>query len=267
MVDWAALQDLIDRCDEAAVASVLRGLEPEQRRDPRLAELIPRLLKVDVVAAWFDTPRSRNGDGWPTALNMLAAEGLVDRAMLLGSCLAGLRRGGRPGATRGLLRLHDELAPTLGEVRSRARDYLALLSGTRSTVAGMAQRQLRRLDEADMLAAETLCDASAAVLLRTEKTIVRAQLAWIGAAARRHPDHAGDLVLAMAAAFGQQPADLQARALTLVLKHALGLDAATRARLAEAATALPADLRARADGSFVTRARRRASVRACRPIP
>ncbi len=141
MVDWAALQDLIDRCDEAAVASVLRGLEPEQRRDPRLAELIPRLLKVDVVAAWFDTPRSRNGDGWPTALNMLAAEGLVDRAMLLGSCLAGLRRGGRPGATRGLLRLHDELAPTLGEVRSRARDYLALLSGTRSTVAGMAQRQ------------------------------------------------------------------------------------------------------------------------------
>ena len=224
------------------------GVAEEIRRDPRLAELIPRLLKVDVVAAWFDTPRSRNGDGWPTALNMLAAEGLVDRAMLLGSCLAGLRRGGRPGAMRGLLRLHDELAPTLGEVRSHARDYLALLSGTRSTVAGMAQRQLRRLDEADMLAAGTLCDASAAVLLRTEKTLVRAQLAWLDTAVRRHPGHAGHLVLAMAAAFGQQPADLQARADGSFVTQA------------------------RADGSFVTQARRLRSVppvaaRAYRPAP
>ena len=89
MVDWAALQDPIDRCDETAVVLVPRGLNPEQRlalhwaaergpggigvaeeirRDPGLARLIPRLLELDGVTAWFDTPRSRNGDGWPTAL-------------------------------------------------------------------------------------------------------------------------------------------------------------------------------------------------------
>ena len=100
MVDWAALQDPIDRCDETTVALVARGLDPEQRfalhwaaergpggigvaeeirRDPRLARLIPRLLELDGVTAWFDTPRSRNGDGWPTALLVLAAEGLLDR--------------------------------------------------------------------------------------------------------------------------------------------------------------------------------------------
>ena len=293
MVDWAALQDPIDRCDETTVALVARGLDPEQRfalhwaaergpggigvaeeirRDPRLARLIPRLLELDGVTAWFDTPRSRNGDGWPTALLVLAAEGLLDRGTLLGACLAALRRGGRRGTTRGLLRLHDGLAPTLGEVRSQERDYLALLSGTRSTVAGMAQRQLRRLDEAAMLPAETLCEASAAVLLRSEKTLVRIQLAWLSAAAGRDPDHAGDLMLAMAAAFGQQPADLQARALTLMLRHVPDLDAATRARLAAAAGALPDELRARADGSFgphlarrgVTPARR---LRQARPAP
>jgi hypothetical protein len=278
VVDWAALQDLIDRRDETAVASVPRGLDPERRaalcwaaergpggigvaeeirRDPRLAGLVPRLFELDRVVAWFDTPRSRNGDGWPTALAVLAAEGLVDRGTLLRACLAALGRGGRRGVTRGLLLLHDELAPTLGEVRSHERDYLALLSGTRSTVAGMAQRQLRRLDEADMLPAEILCRASAAVLLRTEKTLVRAQLDWLNAAARRDPGHAGDLVLAMTAAFGQQPADLQARALTLMLRHVPDLDAATKARLADAAGALPDELRARASGSFGPHAARR----------
>jgi hypothetical protein len=289
VVDWAALQDLIDRRDETAVASVPRGLDPEQgaalhwaaergpggigvaeeiRRDPRLARLIPRLFELDGVMAWFDTPRSRNGDGWPTALAVLAAEGLVDRGMLLRACLAALGRGGRRGVTRGLLRLHDELAPTLGEVRCHERDYLALLSGTRSTVAGMAQRQLRRLDDAAMLPAGILCQASAAVLLRTEKTLVRAQLDWLNAAARRDPGHAGDLMLAMTAAFGQQPADLQARALKLMLRHVPDLDAATRARLADATGALPDELRARASGSFGPHlARRGVTPRPLRSAP
>ena len=176
----------------------------EIRRDPRLAGLIPRLFELDGVVAWFDTPRSRNGDGWPTALAVLAAEGLVDRGTLLRACLAALGRGGRRGVTRGLLRLHDELAPTLGEVRSHERDYLALLSGTRSTGLAWPSASCAASTRRTCCPPRSCAGPARPCCCRTEKTLVRAQLDWLNAAARRDPGHAGDLVLAMTAAFGQR---------------------------------------------------------------
>jgi hypothetical protein len=218
----------------------------EIRRDPRLTALIPRIFEVDEAAALLDPPQARDVDAWPLTLRALAAEGLVDRALLLDSCVAGLARGSRLGALRGFLRVHEELAPTLGEVAARVRDYLALLPGSHSTVARLAQDQLRRLDDAGMLDFAALREAGQAVLARAEKTLIRAQLDWLDIVARRDPGRAGDAALTMTLAFGQQAADLQARALTLVLRHASRLDQAARAKAAQAASALPADLRTRA---------------------
>jgi len=213
------------------------------RRDPRLAALVPRFFEIDAVAALFS---GHPDTDWPSALTSLAAEGLVDRAMLIDCCLAGLQRSGRLSALRGLLAVHDALALDLAETAAHVRDYLPLLPAAHSTVAAAAQRQLRRLDEAGKLDPAALREASEAVLLRPEKTLVRSQLDWLGKAAVRDPERAAELTLAAAAAFSHDAADLQARALAVVLKHCDALDPAATAALAVAAAALPPDLRARA---------------------
>jgi len=66
-------------------------------------------------------------------------------------------------------------------------------------VAELAQRALRRLDDADRLDWSVVVEASRAVLFRTERKLVRAQLAWLDAAARRHrgqPDELDELLVA-----------------------------------------------------------------------
>jgi len=183
-------------------------------------------------------------------LAVLAAEGLVDRLVLLDSCLAALQRGGRLRAAQGCLHVHEALAPTVDEVTSRTADYVALIPGSHSVVAAMAQHELCRLHEAGTLAADTLCQASMLVLTRTEKTLIRAQLRVLDAAAGRDPGHASEMAQVMATVFGQHAADVQRQALTLVVKHLSRLDQAARAEVAAAARALPSDLRATAAAAF-----------------
>jgi len=225
------------------------GVVGKIRLDPRLAALVPRLFEIDEVAADFHQP-DVDAAGWPAAFTRLAAEGLVERSVLIGSCLAGLQRSGRVSALRGLLAVHDRLALDLAEIAAHARDYLALLPAAHSTVAGAAQRQLRRLDEAGMLEDAMLREASESVLLRPEKVLVRSQLDWLSKAAARDPGRAGELALAAATAFSQEAADLQAQSLRVVLRQLDGLDADAMAGLAAAAAALPPDLRARAAKAF-----------------
>jgi len=225
------------------------GVVGKIRADPRLALLVPRLFEIDRVAGQFE-PIGRLGGGWPAAFAALVAEGLVDRAVLIDSCLAGLQRSGRLGALRGLLAVHDALDLDLAEIAAHARDYLALLPAAHSTVAGAAQRQLRRLDEAGLLEDAMVREASEAVLLRPEKILVRAQLDWLDKAAARDPGRAGALALAAATAFSHEAADLQARALHVVLRQLAALGPDATAGLAAAAAALPPDLRARAAKAF-----------------
>ncbi|HEV8650112.1 MAG TPA: hypothetical protein VG276_12060 [Actinomycetes bacterium] len=166
--------------------------------------------------------------------------------MLLDRCLGRLLRGGHPTELRGFLLLHQALSPDLDEVAGRARDYARLLVDAHSTVAVPAQRALRRLDDAGRLDLGMLLAASRAVLFRPEKKLVGAQLSWLDAAARRQRDRAGEVLCAVAVAFGQEAPDLQARALSLTLRHARHADQAARAELLRAAAGLPADLRERA---------------------
>ncbi|NLU76241.1 hypothetical protein HCC61_26980 [Streptomyces sp. HNM0575] len=179
------------------------------------------------------------------ALAALAADGEVDRAALLDACLGALQRGGGPTHMRNILHVHDAMAPGLDELAARTGDYAALLPGSHSTVAATAQSELRRLDEAGRLELDTLLAVSRAVLSRSEKKLVRSQLAWLDRAARR--GHGGQVARVVATAFTQEAADLQQRALTLAIKHAT---ADAHSELADAASALPADLRARACEAF-----------------
>jgi Family of unknown function (DUF6493) len=211
--------------------------------DPYLRVLAPRLFEVDGagwILAWSaGTPAA----SWPRALAALAADGRLPRTMLVDRCLGRLLRGGRPGELRGFLLLHEALDPDLDEVASRARDYARLLADGPSAVAVAAQRALRRVDDAGRLEPGLLAEASRAVLFRPEKALVRTQLSWLDAVARGRPDRAGELLGVVSVAFAQEAAELQSRALALLVRHARHAGQETRAGLLEAAAALPADLR------------------------
>jgi Family of unknown function (DUF6493) len=217
--------------------------------DPFLAVLAPRLFEVDGVGrqlAWSASRWTPPAANWPLTLTALAASGRLDRAMLLDGCLGRLLGGGQPAELRGFLLLHQALDPDLDEVAGRTRDYARLAADAPSAVAVAAQRALRRLDDAGRLELGLLLEASRAVLYRPEQQLVRAQLSWLDAVARRQPDHTSQILPVVAVAFAQQRAQLQTRALSVTLRHARHADQPARTELLRAAAALPADLRHRA---------------------
>ncbi|GLZ02586.1 hypothetical protein Acsp03_00530 [Actinomadura sp. NBRC 104412] len=216
------------------------------RAEPRLAEFVRRMFEVaDIGAALAAGHTARFGpdNEWPKALTKLADEGVLDRGELLDLCTAKLLRGDRPGNLRGFVRLHEELAPTLDEVADRRKTYIGIVVGGAGTVAKIAQAALRDLDNAGRLETDALLDIAAAVLVRPEKNLATAQLAWLDAAARRDPATAGPLMRVAATAFTHPGGNVQERAVRLIVKHATNIDSAILAELREAAGDLNAALR------------------------
>lgn len=229
------------------------------RASPYLDLLLPSLFEIDGLGAdltggqW--NPETREWDDRPLlmlALAQLTAEGRLDRAMLLDGTLDRLVRGDRPNALRPFTALHDALAPTPAEQADRVLDYAQLLPVAPGPVATLGQRALRAADEIGRLELETLLDASTGVLLRKEKTLVKAQLSWLDKVARREPARLGDIMTTVAVAFGHTALDLQERALTIVGKHVGKLHPDEIARLADDAIQLGGDLPARAAVLFGT---------------
>ncbi|MFF4649249.1 DUF6493 family protein [Streptomyces sp. NPDC001380] len=191
------------------------------RNDSYLPALAPRLFEAPGTAPVLDPawhPEGPEG-GWPAALARLADEGLLDRSDLLDRCLARLLRGGRPGELRVFLAVLEAFAPTPDEQARRARTYVRLLPDAPSPVAWHAQQVLAGLDEAGRLDPGHLAEASRAVLFRSEKKLVRAQLTWLDRTARRDPARAADVVQAAADALGHEDAAVQERALNLIARH------------------------------------------------
>jgi hypothetical protein len=162
------------------VAGWMHQLRPdsiveELSAHPEFAVLVPHFFDVEEVGAQL----SHYAD-WPEAIAGLVARGVVDRDVLLDACLARLVRGGRPGATRAFLAVHDALAPTTAEVTARIGAYLDVLGSTESTVASTAQQRLFELDDRGVLSVTDQLELGRAMLRRKEKKLVRAQLARIG---------------------------------------------------------------------------------------
>ena len=197
------------------------------RADPFRSVMLPRLFEVDglgttmmfdeVVTTWEE--RRRNV--LPAALARLAAEGVLDRAMLIDRSIGRLLRGDRPAALRAFTVLLDLLRPTTAEVAAHTSDYLRLLTDAPAPVATMAQKALRELPD---LALESILDASGEVLYRPDKTLVKAQLTWLDRLARRHRDRATEIAGVIAVAGTHPAVELRDRAVTLAARH--GLDPA-----------------------------------------
>ncbi|MGI5500480.1 DUF6493 family protein [Lentzea sp. CA-135723] len=196
---------------------------------PAFDALIPRVLEVVGSGAIIANTRQ-----WREFLRDRA-----DRTVLLDGVLARLQQGGAAHEMDGFLALHEVLQVNLDETVAHARDYVAMLPDSRSTVATLAQQELKRADEAGRLDFELLADASRWVFGRTEKKLVRTQLAWLGKHAKSTPD---GVALAAADLFAHESDDLRGQAVKLIAKTTVS--AATRAELLAPAEQLPPDLAA-----------------------
>lgn len=182
--------------------------------DPFLGTLLPRLTGV--------------AETGPLASGAGAA-----RAALLDGCLAGLRT--RP---RLFLQLHKVIDPGDDEVAAHTDDYLELLPDGSVTVAGFAQKVLRRIDRTGRLATEPLLRASLQVFARPEPALARTQLTWLDEAWQRHSFRADELLAAACAAGGHPARDVRDLAAAFAERH--GFPAAPRCRARLRAPAEPA---------------------------
>ncbi|MFD4137408.1 DUF6493 family protein [Streptomyces sp. NPDC058572] len=209
------------------------------REDPHVRTLVPLLFETAELArslAVHDDPTEPRH--WPAALADLAAEGVVERSVLVERCVLRLLRGGRPGEMRFLLHLLRRLALTAREEHAFAAEWAAMAADGLSTVASHAQGVLGRLAERGELSPGVLSDVSAAVLFRPEKKLVRGQLMLLGkvlGAAGSAVEDARVLLPVVAEAFGHPDIGIQDRALKLVGRHLSAVDDDVRAELAEAA--------------------------------
>ncbi|MEW9527673.1 DUF6493 family protein [Microbispora sp. NPDC049125] len=208
--------------------------------DPLLDTLLPRIFHAQGVGEalqWEGLPEAHTT--WLGALRTLAADGRIDRAMLLDGCVSRFLRGGTPLELRFFVRLHRALAPAEREIAPRVRDYLRLLPAAPGTVAELALGHLR---EIPALSPGEFGEAMEALMYRPEKKLVRAGLSWLAQSIRLGPEYAGAAAGALATAFGHEASDIQEQAVRLAVRHAAHLDPAA---IRDAAAALPADLRAR----------------------
>ncbi|MBV7696524.1 DUF6493 family protein [Streptomyces sp. TRM70350] len=221
------------------------------RQDPHLRELVAALFETDDIGSRLQWPNHDGPDSWTGALAQLTVEGALDRGATVDACVARLLRGGPTADQRVFLRLLKCLALTRDEERERTADWLALASDAASTVASYAQTVLGGLALGGEMAPRQLAEMSEAVLFRTEKKLVRAQLVLLGKVLARDASAAGELLRAVAQAFGHEDAEVQERALKLVERHVQKVDSArARADLAMAAEQLVPGLRARAVGTL-----------------
>ncbi|WP_328470127.1 DUF6493 family protein [Actinoplanes sp. NBC_00393] len=212
------------------------------REDPFLDRLLPAVFEIDGLGAETATGQWDAVPQFPAAVAALVAEGRLDRKVILNSTVDRLVRGDRASALRPFAMLHEALDPTVDELASHTLDYARLVPDAPSTIAGMAQRALRAVEEAGRLDLDTLLAVSLPTLLRAEKTLVKVQLSALERAVRREPERAGEILETVAAAFSHPALDMQERALALIGRHTGRLDRDTLARLADAAGSLAGDL-------------------------
>ncbi|MFI7276549.1 hypothetical protein [Streptomyces sp. NPDC049879] len=217
------------------------------RADPFLPVLLPRLFEVDQLGGdlrpqWDSRPSE---DSWTGALTALAADGTLDRRVLLGLATSRLLRGGRLADIRFALGLLETLDPTVAEDAARAGDLLRLLPDAPLAAASHAQAALARLDAAGLLTPEQLVEAGEAVFFRTEKKLLKAQLQLLERAATRQ-DAAPTVLRSLADALTMDDALLTARAWRLA-ERLLKRTGTAPDELRDAASQLPdPDLRLRA---------------------
>ncbi|GAA4258516.1 DUF6493 family protein [Dactylosporangium darangshiense] len=235
---WALTEALLraggeDLPDEpAAVAEYVRlwrgqPLADILAEDPWFPRALPYIFDDDRVAEAFGDVYA--GPAWRPALLELTATERLPRETLIAGCLRRLATGGRPGLLAPFLSLLGDLAPTADELAAHRGQLVGLLAAPGSTVAGFAHTGLIAVHGVRPLEPLELADVTAAMLIRPEKKLVRAHVAWL----RRLPldDLLPDLAEALADGVQHPAPDLAGLVLDLVEPRLSRLPAGTRERM------------------------------------
>ncbi|MFI7342923.1 DUF6493 family protein [Streptomyces sp. NPDC050085] len=232
-----------------------RSLTDLLRIEPHAAELAVALFETDDIGSRLHSFDPDSPHSWTRGLATLAAEGVVDREVLVDACVARLLRGGRVSDLRVFLKVLDALELSRAEERERSADWAALCADGAAPAAAFAQKVLGALAGDGEVTARLLAETSAAVLFRPEKKLVRGQLVLLGKVLKGRtvqgdPSAVDELLPAVGEAFGHADTDVQERALKLVGHHIDEAGRAAREQLALCAEQLSPGLRTRAQDVF-----------------
>ncbi|MFI6538087.1 DUF6493 family protein [Nonomuraea sp. NPDC050547] len=207
--------------------------------DPLLDLLVPRLFTAQGVAGPLALDeRWNSGLSILAELAVLADEGKVARATLVGGCAGRFLADGPAEEIAPFVRLWRLLAPEPDELP--VLDFVRLLPRASSPLARLALEELGRAEDAGLLDDDLFAEAVGALAYRREKTFVRAAVRWL---ARTPAPRGGGAVRALAPVFEVDTPALRERAVRLALTLAPHAGAAGREAIRAAAVLLPSGLR------------------------
>ena len=187
--------------------------------DPARFEEFWALFRVEGAMLEEYTYGFFHPNGSMLALTKLLSDnysGFRDR--VLTECLQAMLRDFSPANTRIFHALYRGMHPTEAENLSRFGTLVSVLGASPSTSVGLAQDMLTPLiPQLDQEQAAELMDASATVLLRTEKKVLRAQLRLLTKLVTTRPQCAAHVSALVAAAANTLPLDVQSTARKLII--------------------------------------------------
>ena len=187
--------------------------------DPARFEEFWALFRVEGAMLEEYTYGFFHPNGSMLALTKLLSDnysGFRDR--VLTECLQAMLRDFSPANTRIFHALYRGMHSTEAENLSRFGTLVSVLGASPSTSVGLAQDMLTPLiPQLDQEQAAELMDASATVLLRTEKKVLRAQLRLLTKLVKTRPECAAQVSTLVADAANTLPLDVQSTARKLII--------------------------------------------------
>lgn len=168
-----------------------------------------------------------NADAWNKALLNLCESEPGFRARLLDESLNALLRDFSAKNITWYHRVHRLLDPTPQEIGARESVYYAVLGAAPRTSVGLAQDMLARMMREGLADVEGFLQASRAVLQRTERKLLKAQLGLLRNLVKAVPSAAAAVSGVVADALGTLPVDLVAPARALISAEAATCSAPT----------------------------------------
>ena len=187
--------------------------------DPARFEEFWALFRVEGAMLEEYTYGFFHPNGSMLALTKLLSDnysGFRDR--VLTECLQAMLRDFSPANTRIFHALYRGMHSTEAENLSRFGTLVSVLGASPSTSVSLAQDMLTPLiPQLDQEQAVELMDASATVLLRTEKKVLRAQLRLLTKLVKTRPECAAQVSTLVADAVNTLPLDVQSTARKLII--------------------------------------------------
>ncbi|MFD9946725.1 DUF6493 family protein [Nonomuraea sp. NPDC059023] len=216
--------------------------------DPLLVSMVPRLFTAQGVAGPLALDeRWNSGLSILAELAVLADEGKVARAALVGGCAGRFLADGPAEEIAPFVRLWRLLAPEPDELP--VVDFVRLLPRASPPLAQLALEELGRAEDAGLLDDDLFAEAVGALAYRQEKKFVLAAVRWL---ARAPAPRGGCAVRALAPVFEVNTPALRERAVRLALTLAPHADDNAGEAIRAAAALLPPALREQVSAAYGT---------------